>query len=106
MGVAHPLVPPKVALEWFFTGRDISAAEALAHHLVNRVVPHEGFWSAIDEMTSLLAAKSATALNLGRKAYYAMAPMTPASRLDYAQTALTTMLASVGTAGSVPAGKK
>lgn len=102
MGVAHPLVPPKVALEWFFTGRDISPAEALSHNLVNKVVPHAGFWAAVDETAALLAGKSATALNLGRKAYYAMAPMGPAARLDYAQTALTTMLAAVGNSGAVP----
>lgn len=102
MGVAHPLVPPKVALDWFFTGRNISSAEALSHNLINEAVPHGTFWQAVDAMAEQLASKSATALNLGRKAYYAMAPMGPAARLDYAQTALTTMLAAVGDGGAVP----
>lgn len=102
MGVAHPLIPPKRALELFFTGRDMPAGEALALNLVNRLVPHAQFWQAVDETVALLAAKSATALNLGRKAYYAMAPMGPGARLDYAQTALTTMLAAAGNGGAVP----
>lgn len=39
-----------------------------------------------------LAAKSALALALGRRAYYAMASMDPRASLEYAQSMLVTML--------------
>ncbi len=102
MGVAIPLIPPKRALELFFTGRDLGPVEALELNLINRAVPHARFWAEVDALVEQLAGKSPTALNLGRKAYYAMVPMPPAARLDHAQTALTTMLAAAGGSGAVP----
>src|SRR5215210_3895695 len=94
MGVAIPLMDSKVALELFYTGRNFSASEALRLNLVNRVVPAQQVWSAVKEYVDMFASKSAFALSLGRKGFYAMQGMSPAARLDYAQTLLTTMINS------------
>ncbi len=100
MAAVHPILPSKTAFELFYTGRDISAAEARDLHVVNRIVPPAAFWPAVDALVEELAAKDPTALAIGRKAYNAMAPMPPAAQLDYAQTALATLLAA--SSGAVP----
>jgi enoyl-CoA hydratase/carnithine racemase len=41
-----------------------------------------------------LTSKRAIALALGRKGYYALAPMVPCARVDYAQTLLPVLLAA------------
>ena len=101
MGVAIPLMDSKVALELFYTGRSFSASEALRLNLVNRVVSAQQVWSAVMEYVDMVANRSPFALALGRKGFYAMQGMSPAARLDYAQTLLTTMINS-SEAGAIP----
>ena len=92
LGVLIPLVPPKRAFQMLLTGERFSAHEALELSLVNRVVPRADVMSAVQEYVTAIKRLNRTAVALGRRAYYAMLPMTPASRLQYAQTFLTTML--------------
>lgn len=101
MAVAVPILAPKTALDLFYSGRTFGAEEALRLQLVNRIVPHGSFWEAVGTYADTLAGKNAFALGLGRKGFYAMQGMTPAARLEYAQTLLTTMINSPE-AGAVP----
>lgn len=99
MAVAQGRLPDKLLFEMFYTGRRLQAEEARLLHLVNEVVEPGQFDQAVARCIDGLAARSATAMALGRKAYYAMAPMTLEARLDYAQTMLTAMLAASRGAG-------
>jgi len=59
-------VGSKVALDMLFTGRFISAAEALAHGLVSRVAPDADLDAAVDALTGEIAAKSPVAVRTGK----------------------------------------
>jgi enoyl-CoA hydratase/carnithine racemase len=63
---------PKVALELMMTGRRVDAAEAARIGFVTRVVPAADLDTAVDELTTALAAKSPAAISLGRDAFYAV----------------------------------
>jgi len=87
-----PMLPSKRAFDMLYTGERFSAAEALKLMLINKAVPRA---KVLDEVMSYVAAikrLNPTAVELGRKAWYAMVPMAPPSRLQYAQTFLATML--------------
>ncbi|HEX4383065.1 MAG TPA: enoyl-CoA hydratase-related protein [Myxococcales bacterium] len=61
----------RAALELFFTGRKIDAAEARSLGLLNQAVPRVRFAAAVDELLATLCEKSPAALRLGRRAFYA-----------------------------------
>lgn len=63
-------MPPKKALELMLTGRRVDAAEADRLGFVTRVVPADQLDEVTTELTASLAAKSPTALRLGRDAFY------------------------------------
>lgn len=63
-------MPPKKALELMLTGRRVGAAEADRLGFVTRVVPAASLDEATDELAATLAAKSPTAVRLGRDAFY------------------------------------
>ncbi|MEO5680484.1 MAG: enoyl-CoA hydratase-related protein [Acidimicrobiales bacterium] len=63
-------MPPKRALELIMTGRRVDAAEADRLGFVTRVVPAGDLDDAAAELASALAAKSPTAVRLGRDAFY------------------------------------
>lgn len=62
---------PKRALDMALTGERITAHQALAWGLVNRVVPASGLDAEVDALASTLAGKSQAVLALGRRAYFA-----------------------------------
>lgn len=59
-------VGPKMALDMLFTGRFLSAAEALTHGLVSRVAPDAGLDAAVDALTCEIAGKSPVAVRTGK----------------------------------------
>ena len=71
-----PMVPlvrsiaPKKAMEMLLTGKPITAAEALAAGLVNRVVPVEELDRTIAEMTGAIVAASPVTIRIGKAAFY------------------------------------
>jgi enoyl-CoA hydratase/carnithine racemase len=74
----------KKALEMLFTGEFISAQEALAHGLVNRVVPVAELDATVTALARKIAQFSRTVLGLGKQAFYRQIEM--AERLAYAYT--------------------
>lgn len=71
-----PMVPivravgAKPALEMLFTGQPISAQQALAWGLINRVVPTEKLDEMIGEFTAAIVAVSPLTVRLGKEAFY------------------------------------
>lgn len=74
----------KKAMEMLFTAEFMPAREALAHGLVNKVVPPE----ELDQATSLLAQKiagySLSAIGLGKRAFYQQVNMEDFMAFNYA----------------------
>jgi enoyl-CoA hydratase/carnithine racemase len=77
-------VTAKRAMEMLLTGEMISARTALAFGLVNRVVPREALRTTVDEVAKVIAAKSPTAVRLGKQAVRAQFGMSVADA--YAHT--------------------
>lgn len=74
----------KKALEMLFTGEFISAQEALAHGLVNRVVPVAELDATVTDLATKIAQFSRSVLGLGKQAFYRQIEME--ERLAYAYT--------------------
>ena len=71
-----PMVPlvrsinPKLAMEMLLTGKPITAAQALAAGLVNRVVAAGELDRTIAEMTDAIVAASPATIRIGKAAFY------------------------------------
>lgn len=71
-----PMVPlarsvmPKLAMEMLLTGREITAAEALAAGLVNRVVSPGELDAAVTDLAMSIVAASPAVVRLGKQAFY------------------------------------
>ncbi len=61
---------PSRALEMFWTGRVIDAAEALTMGIVDMVVPHDDFARKVDELVQDLATRPRRVLALSKKNVY------------------------------------
>jgi enoyl-CoA hydratase/carnithine racemase len=59
-------VAPKQAFEMLVTGRFISATEALAYGLINRVSPDAELDAAVADLTSAICSKSSVAIRTGK----------------------------------------
>lgn len=78
-------------LELCMTGEPISASEALAHGIVNHVVPAAEIDAKVDWLVGAIAASSPTAIRIGRRALAAMDGMSLDAALEYAQRVLPQM---------------
>ncbi len=63
-------VPAKPAMEMLLTGKPISAQQALAWGLVNRVVPAAQLDDAVREFIDAILASSPLVVRLGKEAFY------------------------------------
>ena len=78
------VVSRKRAAELLLTGEMIDAATAKEIGLVNRVVPHKDLAAALNEMAATIAAKSPTAVKMGKAALARESGMTLADAYDHA----------------------
>jgi enoyl-CoA hydratase/carnithine racemase len=74
---------PKRALELMMTGERISAAQALAWGLVNRVCAREDLDATVAELASTLRLAGPVAMRLGRRSHHQARDMTPHAALAY-----------------------
>src|SRR5262249_36238441 len=90
-----PMVPlvravsPKAALEMLLTGRPISAQQALAWGLVNRVVPADKLDTAVQEFVEAILASSPEVVALGKRAFYDQINLDEAQAYDRANCVMT-----------------
>ena len=76
-------IKPKHAMEMLLTGEMIDASTAREYGLVNRVVPEEYLNQIVDKYAQTIAAKSLTALRMGKQAFYAQAQMGLAAAYEH-----------------------
>ncbi len=82
-------VPRKNAFEMLTTGRFIEAAEATRIGLINRAVPGDQLALETRALADVIAAKLASAVRIGKRAFYEQAPMTTAEAYAYAGAVMT-----------------
>jgi enoyl-CoA hydratase len=88
MALIYRNVPRKKANEMLLLGERMSAEEARAAGIVNRVVAAAEFDGAVDEWAAKLAAKSPVLMRLGKEAMYRQLDMPFEDALDYLRAQL------------------
>ena len=88
MALIYRNVPRKKTNELLLLGERISAEEALAAGIVNKVVPGDEFEAAVDEWALKLAGKSPVLMKLGKDAMYRQLDMPFEDALDYLRAQL------------------
>jgi enoyl-CoA hydratase len=88
MALIYRNVPRKKTNELLLLGERISAEEAQAIGIVNRVVPEAEFEAAVDEWATKLAAKSPVAMKLGKDAMYRQLDMPFEDAIDFLRSQL------------------
>ncbi|MDQ2648046.1 MAG: enoyl-CoA hydratase-related protein [Actinomycetota bacterium] len=104
--ITVPLIrsmPPKRALELMLTGRRFDAAEADRLGIVTRVVPVAELDQAVDELAGALAAKSPTAMRLGRDSFYSVWDQTVDASLRILHPLLTVTASTADAAEGIAA---
>jgi enoyl-CoA hydratase/carnithine racemase len=82
-------IPPRAALEMLLTGKAISAQQALAWGLVNRVVAPEQLDAAVQEFTDAIRASSPLTVRIGKQAFYDQLALDEASAYERATEVMT-----------------
>jgi enoyl-CoA hydratase/carnithine racemase len=82
-------IPPRSALEMLLTGKAISAQQALAWGLVNRVVAADQLDAAVQEFTDAIRASSPLTVRLGKQAFYDQLALDEASAYERATEVMT-----------------
>lgn len=88
MALIYRNVPRKKTNELLLLGERISAEEAHAIGIVNRVVPEDEFEAAVDDWATKLAAKSPVAMKLGKDAMYRQLDMPFEDAIDFLRSQL------------------
>jgi enoyl-CoA hydratase len=88
MALIYRNVSRKKTNELLLLGERVSAEEALAIGIVNRVVTENEFEAAVDGWATKLAAKSPVAMKLGKDAMYRQLDMPFEDALDYLRAQL------------------
>jgi enoyl-CoA hydratase/carnithine racemase len=90
-----PMVPlvrtiaPRAALEMLLTGKAISAQQALAWNLVNRVVAADRLDDAVRAFTDAIRASSSQTIRIGKRAFYDQLSLEEADAYDRATEVMT-----------------
>jgi enoyl-CoA hydratase/carnithine racemase len=82
-------VPAKAAMEMLLTGRAVSASQALAWGLVNRVVAADRLDDAIAELIEPIVAASPMTVRLGKAAFYGQMDLDERQAYDLAAEVMT-----------------
>lgn len=82
-------IPPRAALEMLLTGKPISAQQALAWGLVNRVVPADQLDAAVRELADALRSSSPLTVRIGKQAFYDQLALDEASAYQCATEVMT-----------------
>jgi enoyl-CoA hydratase/carnithine racemase len=82
-------IPPRAALEMLLTGKAISAQQALAWGLVNRVVPAGELDATVKEFTDAIRASSPLTVRIGKQAFYDQLALDEASAYERATEVMT-----------------
>ena len=93
----------KAAFEMLTTGRFISAAEAQALGLVNRVVPAAALAAETSALAQTIAGKLGAAVRIGKQAFYAQAEMDIAAAYRFAGDVMVANMARDDTAEGIAA---
>ncbi|HEX6467837.1 MAG TPA: enoyl-CoA hydratase-related protein [Streptosporangiaceae bacterium] len=72
MAIINRNVAPKQALKLYYTGRTVTAREAVEMGLITEAVPRADLDARVDELASAIAAKSPIGLRMGREAFFAI----------------------------------
>jgi len=88
MSIIYRNVPRKKVNEMILLGEQMSAAEAVAHGLANKVVPAGEFDEAVREWASKLASKSPVLMRLGHDAMYRQQDMGLDDALEFLRSQL------------------
>ncbi|MQA83798.1 MAG: crotonase [Streptosporangiales bacterium] len=83
MAVVDRNVPPKQALKLYYTGRPVTAPEAVEIGLITEAVPRAELDRRVDELAAAIADKSPIGLSLGRDAYFTYRDEPLRDRLTY-----------------------
>jgi enoyl-CoA hydratase/carnithine racemase len=94
MSLIYRNVPRKKANELLLLGERLSAQEALAAGLVNKVVPAEELGAAVDAWAVKLAGSSPVIMRLGKEAMRRQLDMPLDDALDYLRAQLTLALST------------
>ena len=84
-------IPRRKLLEICVTGEPIGAAEALAHGIVNHVVPAEKLDEKVEQLVASIVLSSPAAIRMGRRALAMMDTLPLDTSLEYAQRVLPQM---------------
>ncbi|MEM1100576.1 MAG: enoyl-CoA hydratase [Pseudomonadota bacterium] len=96
-------IPRKHAFEMLTTGDFLSAEEARAAGLVNRVVPAERLAEETDALAHQIAGKLGTAVKIGKEAFYRQIEMQVAEAYRYTGDVMVENMARADTAEGVQA---
>jgi 3-hydroxypropionyl-coenzyme A dehydratase len=88
MAIIYRNVPRKKVNEMMLLGERLSADQAVAYGLANRVVPAAEFEAAVAEWAAKLAAKSPVLMRLGHDAMYRQQDMALEDALEYLRSQL------------------
>jgi enoyl-CoA hydratase/carnithine racemase len=94
MALIYRNVPRKTANEMLLLGEQMSAEDARAAGIVNRVVPGEEFDATVAEWAQKLASKSPLVMKLGKDAMFRQQDMPLQDALEFLQSQLTIELST------------
>jgi len=97
------VVSRKLAMEMLLTGEMIDAETALEFGLVNRVVPREALTQAVAEYAQAIAAKSPSAVKLGKGAVRNQAAMSLADAYEHTSRVMVENMLSADAAEGIRA---